>query len=41
LANLSVRDSIKFFSEVKLNQTEEKIAKNIFKNIVERLEFLS
>lgn len=41
LANLSVRDSLKFFAEVKLNKTESAIAKNIFKNIVERLEFLA
>jgi len=38
---MSVKDSLKFFKNVSLTQTEEKIAKNIFKNCVERLEFLA
>lgn len=41
MANLSVKDSLKFFKNVELNKTESQIAKNIFKNIIERLEFLS
>jgi excinuclease UvrABC ATPase subunit len=38
---MSVRNSLDFFKTVKLSKTEEKIAKNIFKNICERLDFLS
>ncbi len=41
LSKMSVKDSLKFFRNVSLTQTEEKIAKNIFKNCVERLEFLA
>jgi excinuclease ABC subunit A len=38
---MSVKDSIHFFKNITLNKTQEKIAKNIFKNCVERLEFLA
>ena len=41
LSNLSVQKAIKFFKQIKLTSSQEKIAKNIFKNIIDRLEFLS
>lgn len=41
LSTLSVRDSINFFKNIKLNVNETKISKNILKNITERLDFLS
>lgn len=41
LSFFSVSEALEFFSGVKLSKTEEKIAKNVFKNIVERLEFLA
>ncbi|MDP5038895.1 MAG: excinuclease ABC subunit UvrA [Candidatus Gracilibacteria bacterium] len=41
LSNMSVDEAIYFFKNTILTQSEEKIAKNIYKNIVERLEFLS
>lgn len=41
LSDMSVKNSINFFKKLNLNQAHEKIAKNVFKNIKERLEFLS
>ncbi|MDD5769529.1 MAG: excinuclease ABC subunit UvrA [Candidatus Gracilibacteria bacterium] len=41
LSNKSVKNSLIFFTNINLSITESKIAKNILKNIVERLEFLS
>lgn len=41
LSNKSVKHSLEFFAEIELSKTQEKIAKNILKNIIERLEFLS
>jgi len=41
IANLSVLNSIQFFSNLKLSNQEEIISKKILKNIKERLEFLS
>lgn len=41
LSNMSVDDAIVFFRNTVLTKSEEKIAKNIYKNIVERLQFLS
>lgn len=41
LSNLSVKDSIEFMTNISLSQTEQKIAKNVLKNIKERLDFLS
>lgn len=41
LSHHSVKNSIEFFKHIQLSNNEEKIAKNILKNIVERLEFLS
>jgi len=41
LSNLSVKNSLVFFKKASFSQSEEKIAKNILKNIIERLEFLS
>jgi excinuclease ABC subunit A len=38
---MSVKDSIQFFNAISLNKNQEKIAKNIFKNCIERLEFLA
>lgn len=40
VASMSVDESLKFFSALKLSKSEEIIAKGILKNIVERLEFL-
>ncbi|MBX9808890.1 excinuclease ABC subunit UvrA [Candidatus Gracilibacteria bacterium] len=41
VASLSVEDALHFFSNLSLSKSEEHIIKPIFKNIVERLEFLS
>ena len=41
LAELSVRASLDFFSGLNLTASEEKIVRDIKKNVVERLEFLS
>ncbi|ATU05546.1 excinuclease ABC subunit A [Candidatus Gracilibacteria bacterium HOT-871] len=41
LSDLSVSNSIKFFKEIKLTKSEEKISKKALKNIIERLEFLA
>lgn len=41
LSNLSVRQLIEFFNELKLSETEKNISRSILKNICERLEFLS
>jgi excinuclease ABC subunit A len=41
LTDYNVRDAAKFFSSLKLVGERDKIAKNILKNINERLEFLS
>lgn len=40
LSDLSVKDSIKFFNELKLNETQIKIAKEILKEIKSRMSFL-
>lgn len=40
VANLSIDNAISFFEEIKLNQTETKIAHQIFKEISARLSFL-
>ncbi len=37
---MSIRESHSFFSEIKLNQTEEKISKQVLKEIRTRLKFL-
>lgn len=41
LSNKSVKKSLEFFQNITLSTTENKIAKNVLKNIIERLEFLS
>lgn len=41
LSNKSVKNSLEFFKNITLSTTENKIAKNVLKNIIERLEFLS
>jgi len=41
LSNLSITKSLDFFQEFQLSTLEEKIARKVLKNIVERLEFLS
>ena len=41
LSNMSVKKSIDFFKNIKLSQTQEKIARNVFRNIIDRLDFLS
>jgi excinuclease UvrABC ATPase subunit len=38
---MSVKDSLEFFKNLSLSKIEEKIVKNVFKNIIERLEFLA
>lgn len=40
LSNISVKKSIDFFKNINLLKNEELIAKNILKNIIDRLEFL-
>jgi excinuclease ABC subunit A len=40
ICELSIDDAVKFFNGMKLNTTEEKIAKQIFKEINARLNFL-
>jgi excinuclease ABC subunit A len=40
ICELSIDDAVKFFNGMKLNATEEKIAKQIFKEINARLNFL-
>lgn len=41
LSSMSVKDSLEFFKNLSLSKIEEKIVKNVFKNIIERLEFLA
>jgi len=41
LSNKSVKESLKFFKSLTLSKTESIIAKNILRNITDRLEFLS
>lgn len=41
LSNKSVKNTLEFFKYISLSKTEEKIAKNVMKNIIDRLEFLS
>ncbi len=41
LSNKSVKKTLEFFKHISLSKTEEKIAKNVMKNIIDRLEFLS
>lgn len=41
LSNMSVLESLDFFNNITLSKEEQKIAKNILKNIMERLEFLA
>ncbi len=41
LSNMSVKKSLEFFKNITLSKTESLIAKNVLKNITERLEFLS
>ena len=38
--DFNVQDSIKFFTDLNLTWSKDKVAKNILKNIIERLEFL-
>lgn len=40
VASLSVSESLKFFKNLTLTESEKTIAKDIYKNVVERLEFL-
>ena len=40
LSALSVKDSLKFFKGLKLNETEKKIVKEVLKEILDRLSFL-
>ena len=40
LSNLSVKDSVKFFEDLKLDQTQFKIVKEVLKEIKSRLSFL-
>ncbi|MFX0133013.1 MAG: excinuclease ABC subunit UvrA [Candidatus Hodarchaeota archaeon] len=40
LSTLSVKDSLKFFKELKLNETEKTIVKEVLKEILDRLSFL-
>ena len=40
LTNLSVKDSLKFFKELQLNETEKIIIKEVLKEILDRLSFL-
>jgi len=41
LSNLAVKDSLKFFkNEIKLNETEKTIVKDVLKEILDRLSFL-
>lgn len=41
LTTLSIKDCIEFFDSVKLNEKKEEIAKQVFKEIKERLQFLN
>lgn len=41
IANMSVDDSLEFFKNLELSESQKIIAKSILKNIIERLEFLS
>ncbi len=41
ISGLSIRDAKKFFSSLKLTETEEKIARQILKEILERLSFMT
>ncbi len=41
LSNKSVKNALDFFKNISLSKTDEKIAKNVMKNISDRLEFLS
>ncbi|MBN1800102.1 MAG: excinuclease ABC subunit UvrA [Candidatus Lokiarchaeota archaeon] len=40
LSNLSVKDSVKFFEKLKLTETQQKIVKEVLKEIKERLSFM-
>ncbi|MFX0042767.1 MAG: excinuclease ABC subunit UvrA [Candidatus Hodarchaeota archaeon] len=40
LSKLAVKDSLKFFRELKLNETEKTIVKDVLKEILDRLSFL-
>lgn len=40
LSDLSVSDALVFFKNISLSQEQKKLAEKVFKNIVERLEFL-
>ncbi|MEA3387105.1 MAG: hypothetical protein U9Q66_01635 [Patescibacteria group bacterium] len=41
MADLPVSDAIEFFNNIVLNEYEEKIAKKVLKNVIDRLEFMS
>lgn len=41
LANLSVSESLKFLSSLKMTESQEKLTSKVFKNAKERLEFLA
>nr|MBU1328146.1 excinuclease ABC subunit UvrA [Candidatus Omnitrophota bacterium] len=41
ISNLSIRDAKKFFSNLKLTETEENIGRQILKEILERLNFMT
>lgn len=41
LSHLSVKQSLLFFKNISLSVHDEKVAKNVMKNIIDRLEFLS
>ncbi|TKJ21309.1 MAG: excinuclease ABC subunit A [Promethearchaeota archaeon Loki_b32] len=40
LSNLAVKDSLKFFTQLQLNETEKTIVKDVLKEILDRLSFL-
>jgi excinuclease ABC subunit A len=40
LSNLAVKDSLKYFEELQLNETEKTIVKDVLKEILDRLSFL-
>ena len=40
LSNLAVKDSLKFFKQLQLNETEKTIVKDVLKEILDRLSFL-
>jgi excinuclease UvrABC ATPase subunit len=41
LSNLAVTEALDFIKCIKLTESQEKIAKKVLKNAIERLEFLS